>query len=102
MIYNLHVFYRILSGKICRNKDDDEWNFQFNPEFREIRINNLLDKPLEYEIVNDTMYFNLEFSSDVKEIAPKAFHNILVRPNLKSLTKHAENVRRVSFILIVY
>ncbi|PKC72861.1 hypothetical protein RhiirA1_411279 [Rhizophagus irregularis] len=87
-----------LMGKICRNKDDDEWNFQFNPEFREIRINNLLDKPLEYEIVNDTMYFNLEFSSDVKEIAPKAFHNILVRPNLKSLTKHAESVRREKYI----
>ncbi|GES89175.1 hypothetical protein GLOIN_2v1769365 [Rhizophagus clarus] len=87
-----------LMGKIGRNKDDDEWNFQFNPEFREIRINNLLDKPLEYEIVNDTMYFNLEFSSDIKEVAPKSFHNILVRPNLKSLTKHAENVRREKYI----
>ncbi|RIA92609.1 hypothetical protein C1645_820444 [Glomus cerebriforme] len=89
-------------GKIWRrysnNKDDDEWNFQFNPEFREIKINNLLDKPLEYEIVNDTMYFNLELSDDVKEVAPKSVHNILVRPNLKSLIKNAESVRREKYI----
>ncbi|CAG8544148.1 2498_t:CDS:2, partial [Funneliformis caledonium] len=76
------------------NKEDDEWNLQFNPEFREIKINNLLDKPLEYEIINDTMYFNLELCNDVKEVAPKSFHNVLVRPNLKSLIKNAESVRR--------
>ena len=97
----MYFIIYILSGKIWRrdsnNKDDDEWNLQFNPEFREIKINNLLDIPLEYEIVNDTMYFNLELSNDVKEVAPKSFHNILVRPNLKSLIKNVESIRRVSF-----
>ena len=95
----------ILLGKIWRrdpnNKDDYEWNLQFSPEFRKIKINNLLDKPLKYEIVNDTMYFNLEISNDIKEMGPKSSHDILIRPNLKALIKNAESVRRVSFNVIV-
>src|SRR5436190_12869796 len=100
-LFLINFIAYILSGKIWRrdsnNKEDDEWNLQFSPEFREIKINNLLDKHSEYEIVNDTMYFNLEIPNDVKEIAPKSFHNISVRPNLKALVKNAESVRRVSF-----
>ncbi|CAJ0650018.1 4891_t:CDS:10 [Entrophospora sp. SA101] len=91
-----------LMGKIHHNesdnKDEDEWIINFDPEYREITITNLLDSPLEYEIVNDTMYFTLEFSNNKKKVDPKSSHNVIVRPNLKSLAKNIESVRREKYI----
>ncbi|CAG8733005.1 13142_t:CDS:2, partial [Acaulospora morrowiae] len=89
-------------GKISRrdinSKEDDEWIIQFNQEFREIQIKNLLQIPLEYEIVNDTMYFILEFPTENKVITSESFHNVIVRPNIKSLIKNVESVRREKYI----
>lgn len=88
-----------ISGKIYRrdsnSKEDEDWIVHFDQKYREIVINNLLPNLLKYEIVNDTMYFNLEFPKEGKGIGPKLCHKVIVRPNIKALIKHADNVRRV-------
>ncbi|RHZ71084.1 hypothetical protein Glove_262g53 [Diversispora epigaea] len=91
-----------LMGKIWRRdsnlKEDEDWIIHFDEKYREIIIKNSLPNPLKYEIVNDTMYFNLEFPKEGKEIGPKLCHKIIVRPNIKALIKNAENVRREKYI----
>lgn len=59
-------------------------------------ISNLLQIPLEYEIVNDTMYFNLEYPEPDKVVDGLDKHEIRVVPNAKALLRNAENFRRVS------
>ncbi|CAG8457039.1 15393_t:CDS:2, partial [Dentiscutata heterogama] len=100
-IPSLRVDYEdsALTGKICRQySNDDEFTIQFDQEFREIMIRNLLDTSLEYEIVNDTMYFSLDISHSNKEVAPKTDHRIIVRPNVKALLKNVESIRREKYI----
>ncbi|CAG8555592.1 22363_t:CDS:2, partial [Racocetra persica] len=90
-----------LTGKIYRqdsNCNDDEFTVQFDQEYREIMIKNLLDAPLEYEIVNDTMYFILDVSHASNMVTPRSDHRIIVRPNVKALMKNAESVRREKYI----
>ncbi|KAG9297531.1 hypothetical protein G9A89_001471 [Geosiphon pyriformis] len=103
-IPSLRVVYNefeALKGKISRsesNSNDEEWVIKFESDYKEIRVNNLLGIPLEYEIVNDTMYFLLELPDNTKNILPFSHHNIKVRPNIKALMKNAENVRREKYI----
>ncbi|KAF0517022.1 peroxisomal membrane protein mpv17 [Gigaspora margarita] len=102
-IPSLRVDYEdsALTGKICRqdtNCNEEEFTVQFEQEFREIMISNLFDTPLEYEIVNDTIYFSLDISHSNKGVAPKSDHRIIVRPNLKTLLKNAESIRREKYI----
>ncbi|CAG8447699.1 8569_t:CDS:10 [Diversispora eburnea] len=78
--------------------EDEDWIIHFDEKYRKIIIKNSLPNPLKYEIVNDTMYFNLEFPKEGKEIGSKLCHEIIVRPNIKALIKNAENVRREKYI----
>ncbi|CAG8474285.1 10773_t:CDS:2 [Acaulospora colombiana] len=68
-------------GKISRrdvnSKEEDEWLIQFDQALREIKIKNLLSTPLEYEIVNDTMYFTLEFPTGNKVVTSESFHDVI-------------------------
>lgn len=59
-------------------------------------VSNLLDIPLEYEIVNDTMYFNLEYPEPDQMIEGQQQHLIRVVPNVKALLRNADNFRKVS------
>ncbi|KAG0226486.1 hypothetical protein BGW41_004197 [Actinomortierella wolfii] len=78
--------------------DDAGWRLSFEEDYRELRITNTLDTPLYYEIVNDTMYFNLEFPTPAKIIEGHGVHVIRVLPNTKALLKNAENFRREKYV----
>lgn len=62
-------------------------------------VSNLLDIPLEYEIVNDTMYFNLEYPEPDRVVEGLQRHLIRVVPNVKALLRNADNFRRVCVCL---
>ncbi|CAG8445677.1 3690_t:CDS:10 [Ambispora leptoticha] len=87
-----------LMGRIYRSESEEDWTIEFDQNYREIRLNNLLDIPLEYEIVNDTMYFTLEIPDNNKKLLPNSYHVVKVRPKCIALIKNAENVRREKYI----
>ncbi|KAG0381083.1 hypothetical protein BGX24_012217 [Mortierella sp. AD032] len=76
----------------------DEWKLSFKEEYRILGISNLLQLPLEYEIVNDTMYFNLEYPEPDKVVDGLDKHEIRVVPNVKALLRNAENFRREKYV----
>ncbi|KAF9158461.1 hypothetical protein DFQ26_007629, partial [Actinomortierella ambigua] len=78
--------------------DDAGWRLTFQDDHRELRVTNTLDTPLHYEIVNDTMYFNLEFPMATKIVEGNGVHVIRVVPNTKALVKNAENFRREKYV----
>ncbi|KAF9133180.1 hypothetical protein BGW39_010393 [Mortierella sp. 14UC] len=76
----------------------DEWKLSFKEDYRILGISNLLQIPLEYEIVNDTMYFNLEYPEPDKVVDGLDKHEIRVVPNIKALLRNAENFRREKYV----
>ncbi|KAF9971794.1 hypothetical protein BGZ73_005157 [Actinomortierella ambigua] len=78
--------------------DDGGWRLTFQDDYRELRITNTLDTPLYYEIVNDTMYFNLEFPTPTRVVEGYGVHEIRVVPNTKALLKNAENFKREKYV----
>ncbi|KAF9115028.1 hypothetical protein BGX27_009146 [Mortierella sp. AM989] len=76
----------------------DEWKVSFQEDYRILGVSNLLDIPLEYEIVNDTMYFNLEYPETDKVIDGLMKHEIRVVPNVKALLRNPENFRREKYV----
>ncbi|KAJ3043675.1 hypothetical protein HDV00_004448 [Rhizophlyctis rosea] len=91
---------------------EEPWAVAFKPGVAELEVTNLLLDPLDYEVINDTMYFLLE-NADVPSVAgaaggggservrrnvwciePEKGHRLLVRPNLEAIAKHAESLRR--------
>ncbi|KAF9205229.1 hypothetical protein BGZ59_000594, partial [Podila verticillata] len=60
------------------NNNNEEWKISFKEDFRMLGVSNLLDIPLEYEIVNDTMYFNLEYPEPDRVIEGQQQHLIRV------------------------
>ncbi|CAG8447057.1 5601_t:CDS:2 [Ambispora gerdemannii] len=87
-----------LMGRIFRSESEEDWIVEFDQSYREIRLDNLLDIPLEYEIVNDTMYFTLEIPDSDKRLPQNSHHIVKVWPNCRALIKNAENVRREKYI----
>ncbi|KAG0065796.1 hypothetical protein BGZ89_007929 [Linnemannia elongata] len=79
-------------------ENTDEWKISFKEDYRILGICNLLQIPLEYEIVNDTMYFNLEYPEPDKVIDGLDKHEIRVVPNAKALLRNAENFRREKYV----
>jgi hypothetical protein len=77
----------------------EEWKIGFKEDYQILGISNLLNIPLDYEIVNDTMYFLLEYPEPDKMIEGFQKHEIRVLPNMKALLRNAENFRRVSILL---
>jgi len=63
-------------------------------------IKNLLDDSLEYEIVNETIYFSLEFAAqaDSRCIFPRGTHEVKIIPNMQVLLTHAETLSRDKYI----
>ncbi|KAG0051774.1 hypothetical protein BGZ83_003300 [Gryganskiella cystojenkinii] len=76
----------------------DEWKISFQEDYRILGISNLLDIPLDYEIVNDTMYFNLEYPEPEKIVDGKDTHEVRVVPNVKALLRNADNFRREKYV----
>ncbi|KAG0296881.1 hypothetical protein BGZ96_008236 [Linnemannia gamsii] len=76
----------------------DEWRISFKEDYRILGISNLLQIPLEYEIVNDTMYFNLEYPEPDKVVDGLDKHEIRIVPNAKALLRNAENFRREKYV----
>lgn len=90
-----------LLGRIQRSQSG-EWQTHFSEPSRSLIVENLSNEILEYEIVNDTIYFSLEFSngSGSLRIPPGSVHEVKVLPNAEVLAKHGDSVRRVcSFLL---
>jgi len=85
-----------LSRKTPTNAGEtaDEWNITFRDDYRILGISNLLDIPLDYEIVNDTMYFSLEYPEPERSVDGMDTHEVRVVPNVKALLRNAENFRR--------
>ncbi|KAF9103246.1 hypothetical protein BGX29_003628 [Mortierella sp. GBA35] len=79
-------------------ENTDEWKISFKEDFRILGVSNLLRIPLEYEIVNDTMYFNLEYPEPDKIVDGLEKHEIRVVPNVKALLRNAENFRREKYV----
>ncbi|KAI1312273.1 hypothetical protein EDD11_002992 [Mortierella claussenii] len=79
-------------------ENTDEWKLLFKEDYRILGVSNLLDIPLEYEIVNDTMYFNLEYPEPDKIVDGLQRHEIRVVPNIKALLRNAENFRREKYV----
>ncbi|KAG0354586.1 hypothetical protein BG005_006346 [Podila minutissima] len=77
---------------------NEEWKISFQDDFRMLGVSNLLDIPLEYEIVNDTMYFNLEYPEPERVIEGQQQHLIRVVPNVKALLRNADNFRREKYV----
>ncbi|KAF9429715.1 hypothetical protein BGZ94_009742 [Podila epigama] len=80
------------------SSENEEWKISFQEDFRILGVSNLLNIPLDYEIVNDTMYFNLEFPEPDRVIDGKQEHLIRVVPNVKALLKNAENFRKEKYV----
>ncbi|KAG0328401.1 hypothetical protein BGZ99_005416 [Dissophora globulifera] len=76
----------------------DEWKITFKDDHRILGVSNLLNIPLDYEIVNNTMYFMLEFPEPEKVIDGLQKHEIRVVPNVKALLRNAENFRREKYV----
>ncbi|KAF9935756.1 hypothetical protein BGZ67_003136 [Mortierella alpina] len=76
----------------------EEWKLSFVEDSRILGITNLLDIPLDYEIVNDTMYFNLEYPEPDKVVDGLQTHEVRVVPNVKALLRNAENFRREKYV----
>ncbi|KAF9920409.1 hypothetical protein FBU30_009776 [Linnemannia zychae] len=76
----------------------EEWKLSFQEEFRILGISNMLQIPLDYEIVNDTMYFNLEYPEPDKILDGLEKHEIRIVPNIKALLRNAENFRREKYV----
>ncbi|KAF9997812.1 hypothetical protein BGZ79_008488 [Entomortierella chlamydospora] len=92
-------FIARLSRESSDSSDDtDQWKLSFEEDYRILGISNLLDVPLEYEIVNDTMYFNLEYPEPDKVIDGLLSHEIRVVPNVKALLRNPENFRREKYV----
>ncbi|KAF9200015.1 hypothetical protein BGZ49_009783, partial [Haplosporangium sp. Z 27] len=89
---------RVLRESSESSEEEDEWKIAFREDYRILGVSNLLDIPLEYEIVNDTMYFNLEYPEPDKVIEGQMKHEIRVVPNIKALLRNAENFRREKYV----
>ncbi|KAG0014000.1 hypothetical protein BGZ81_000714, partial [Podila clonocystis] len=91
-------------GRLCRvsgsseSNNNEEWKILFKEDFRMLGVSNLLDIPLEYEIVNDTMYFNLEYPEPDRVIEGQQQHLIRIVPNVKALLRNADNFRREKYV----
>ena len=100
MLRNYRFIHSFTDGIICQlgkisRRDDEEWTVKFEQEYRTISIENLLDSPLDYEIVNDTVYFELDIPDDDKRASPRSKRVVNVRPNYKAIIDNIESVRRV-------
>ncbi|KAF9351228.1 hypothetical protein BGX26_010721 [Mortierella sp. AD094] len=92
-------FVARLSRESSDSSDNaDEWKLSFKEDCRTLGVSNLLNIPLEYEIVNDTMYFNLEYPEPDKVIDGLQSHEIRVVPNVKALLRNPENFRREKYV----
>ncbi|KAG0344399.1 hypothetical protein BG004_004500 [Podila humilis] len=78
--------------------EGEEWKISFKEEYRLLGVTNLLDIPLNYEIVNDTMYFNLEYPEPDRMIERQQRHLIRIVPNVKALLRNADNFRREKYV----
>ncbi|ORZ29119.1 hypothetical protein BCR41DRAFT_382971 [Lobosporangium transversale] len=76
----------------------DELKLRITEDYMILGISNLLGIPLEYEIVNDTMYFNLEYPEPDKMVDGFHKHEIRVVPNMKALLRNAENFRKERYV----
>ncbi|KAF9353671.1 hypothetical protein BGX34_011443 [Mortierella sp. NVP85] len=90
-------------ARVSRDSSDsdenaDEWKITFKEDYRALGVSNLLNIPLDYEIVNDTMYFHLEFPEPDKMIEGHQRHEVRVLPNMKALLRNAENFRRERYV----
>ncbi|KAF9912253.1 hypothetical protein EC991_000144 [Linnemannia zychae] len=89
---------RLSRGSPGSAENTGEWRLSFKEDYRILGISNLLQIPLEYEIVNDTMYFNLEYPEPDKVVDGLDKHEIRVVPNAKALLRNAENFRREKYV----
>ncbi|KAJ3290798.1 hypothetical protein HK104_006518 [Borealophlyctis nickersoniae] len=106
-----------------RKDEENPWIVSFRqPSSLDLEVTNLLIDPLEYEIVNDTMYFTLE-NLDVGDreadregqspppdtcrgrrggvwtMAGEGMHHVRITPNLEAIAKNADALRREKYIL---
>ncbi|KAF9585974.1 hypothetical protein BGW38_010705 [Lunasporangiospora selenospora] len=79
-------------------ESSDEWQITFREDYRILGIQNLLNMPLEYQIVNDTMYFTLEYTELDKVVDGMQLHHIRIVPNVKALLRNAENFRKEKYV----
>ncbi|KAF9189592.1 hypothetical protein BGZ50_000692 [Haplosporangium sp. Z 11] len=89
---------RVYREPVASSETTDEWKLSFLEDHRILGISNLLKIPLDYEIVNDTMYFNLEYPEPEKVLDGLQNHQIRVVPNMKALLRNAENFRREKYV----
>ena len=91
--------------------EDSPWAIAFKPAVAQLDVTNLLLDPLDYEIINDTMYFLVENGDghgrtgtasavesvrrNIWAIEPEKTQRLLIKPNLEAVAKHAESLRRV-------
>lgn len=94
------------------SRDEDSWVAQFEPSYSDVTISNLLVDNLEYELVNDSLYFDVAPVLDEVDgmvnlppsIVTSTIHSVLsgkkvtklrVSPKMDAILKNAEFLRRV-------
>ncbi|KAI9206366.1 uncharacterized protein BJ171DRAFT_29085 [Polychytrium aggregatum] len=110
---------KAVAGPAGGEGEERTWNIVLSSCMADMDITNLLSDPLHYEIMNDTMYFGLEFFSQETGATtfvgprqerrtwtlPSGFtHNVRIVPMKDVITRNAEVLRRryVKEHLIIY
>ncbi|KAL1925437.1 uncharacterized protein VTP21DRAFT_320 [Calcarisporiella thermophila] len=92
------AFVGTISRLLTTDSEESDWEIQFSEKERPLIVCNLLDIPLEYEIVNDTRYFLMEPTDADKTVESFGRREVKVSPNIKALLKNADSLWREKYI----
>ncbi|KAI9361647.1 hypothetical protein DFJ73DRAFT_956941 [Zopfochytrium polystomum] len=99
----------LFKANLLFSKDSaDPPTVTWSPSYIDVRVENLLQDPLDYYVMNDSAYFHVEPLGDEAELNRREFDKSLgaygsqclrISPNIEAIQKNVENIRREKYLL---